>query len=72
MLVDLVTDLERGIPGPGVLDELLVLGVSRIKLLEVVGLVIGSDVKGGDGLLSADEESTLNDGVVVDTVDAEL
>lgn len=45
------------------------LGVGGVELLEVVALPVGGDVEGGNVLLASDDESTLDDGVVVLAVD---
>jgi hypothetical protein len=68
-LVGLAVDIDRLVPGPLVLDELLVLSLGGVKLGELVGLPVWGDVESGDGLLSTDEEGTTDDAVVGDTVD---
>lgn len=45
------------------------LGVSGVELLEVVALPVGGNIEGGNVLLASDDESTLDDGVVVLAVD---
>lgn len=57
------------VPGPLGLEVGLVLGVGGVELLELVALVVGSDVKDGQVLLATDDEGTLDDGVVVLSVD---
>lgn len=47
-----------------VVDELLVLGLLGVELGEGVALIVGSDIESRESLLSTDEESTLDDGVV--------
>ncbi|THZ99421.1 hypothetical protein D6C82_05163 [Aureobasidium pullulans] len=54
---------------PHGLDELLVLGVLRVELLELVRLDIGSNVEGGESLLATDKEGTTDERVVGATVD---
>ena len=50
-LVGLAVDLNGLVPGPLIIDVLLVLG--RVELGEVVALVVGGNVDGGEDLLSA-------------------
>lgn len=57
------------IPSPLVLDELAVLGVGVVELAELVALPVGADLESGLGVLAADQEDTLDDTVVVGTVD---
>jgi hypothetical protein len=68
-LVLLAIDSDRLVPGPHVIDKLLVLLVLGVELLEIVRLDIRGDIEGGESLLTADEESTTNDRIVGDTVD---
>lgn len=58
------------IPGPQVLDVLAVSLGGVVKLLEVVGLPIGGDIEGGQSLLAANKEDTLDDAGVVGTEDS--
>lgn len=69
MLVLLAVDNDTGLPRPHVLEVLLVLGLGGVELGELVALVVGSDIEGGEVLLASDDESTLDDGVVVLSVD---
>lgn len=68
-LVGLSVDLDGLVPRPLVVDKLLVLGVLGVELGELVALIVGSDIEGGDSLLATDDESTLEDGVVALAVD---
>ncbi len=65
-LILLPPHLNRAIPTPHALHKLLIL--ARIQLGEGIALVIGRDVEGGLGLLAADDEGALHDGVVGFTV----
>lgn len=69
MLVLLAVDNDTGLPRPHVLEVLLVLGLGGVELGELVALIVGSDIEGGEILLASDDESTLDDGVVVLSVD---
>jgi hypothetical protein len=68
-LVRLAINLNRLIPAPLVLDEFLVLRLGWVELGELVTLEVGGDVEGGEGLVSAHEEGTADDGVVAAAVD---
>lgn len=57
------------VPRPLSLNKCTVLRLGRVKLGELVALVVGSDVEDRDVVLATDDESTLNDGVVVGSVD---
>ena len=59
-LVGLATDCDGLVPGPLVLDKLAVRGLAWVELGELVALIIGSDVKGGESLLPANQEGTLD------------
>lgn len=61
----LAIDSDGGVPGPHVLDELLVLGVGGVELAEVVALPVRGDLKGGLPILTTDKEDTADDAVVV-------
>jgi hypothetical protein len=61
-LIGLAFDLDRLVPGPLVVDELLVLG--WVKLGEFVGLIVGCYVESWKGLVTTDEEDSTDDGVV--------
>lgn len=63
-LVGLAVDHDGLVPGPHVVDELLVLRLAGVELGELVGLVVGGDVEGGESILATDDEGTLDDGVV--------
>jgi hypothetical protein len=65
----LAVNSDGGIPGPHVLDELLVLGVGGVELAEVVALPVRGDLKGGLPVLATDQEDTADDAVVVLAVD---
>ena len=69
MLVSLSVDDDGLVPRPHVVDKLLVLGVGGVELGELVRLDIGGNVECGESLLTADEESTLDDAVVGLAVD---
>ena len=57
------------LPRPHVLEESLVIGVVTVQLLELVALPIRSNVEDTNVVLSTDDESTLDDRVVVFAVD---
>jgi hypothetical protein len=57
------------VPGPLSLNVGPVLGVVGVELLELVALVVGSDVEDGQVFVATDDEGTLDDGVVVLSVD---
>ncbi len=61
--------LDRLIPAPLVLDKGLVFLFARVQLCERVALVVWGDVESGLLLLAADDECTLDDGVVGFAVD---
>lgn len=61
--------LDGLVPAPLVLQELLILGLGRIELAELVALIVGCDIEGGESLVATDEEGTSDDGVVAGTVD---
>ena len=63
-LVGLAVDNDGLVPGPHVVDKLLVLGVGGVELGEGVGLHVGGDLEGGGSLLATDDKGTLDDGVV--------
>jgi hypothetical protein len=65
----LAVDSDGGVPGPLVLDELLVLGVGGVELAEVVALPVRGDLEGGLPVLTTDQEDTADDAVVVLAVD---
>lgn len=67
--VVLTVDDNGLLPQPLVLKVLLVLSLGRVKLGELVALVVGGDVENGEVLLAADNESTLDDRVVVLAID---
>lgn len=69
-LEGLAVDGDGDVPGPHILDVLAVSLGGVVKLLEVVGLPVGSDVEGGNSLLAADKEDTLDDAGVVGAVDS--
>ena len=68
-LVRLTLHLNRLVPAPLVLEEFLVLRLGRVELGELVALVVGGDVEGGEGVVAAHEEGTADDGVVAAAVD---
>ena len=63
-IIGLAIDGERLVPGPLVVDELLVLGLVGVELGELVTLPVRSDVESGGGVLAADDEGALDNGVV--------
>jgi hypothetical protein len=67
-LVGLAVDSDGLVPRPLVVDKLLVFGLGGVELGELVALVVGSDVESGKSLLATNQESTLDDGVVGDTI----
>lgn len=64
MLVLLAVDGDGTVPRPVKLKELTVLGLGRVELGELVALIVGSDVEDGLVVITTDDESTLDDGVV--------
>jgi hypothetical protein len=70
VLVGLVTDSEGLVPGPGVLNEGLVLLVVDVELLERVRLPVRGDVESVLELVSLNDESTRDDRVVRLSVNA--
>jgi hypothetical protein len=67
-LVGLAVNGDWLIPTPLVFDESLVLGLGWVELGELVALVIGGDIEGWKGFLATNDESTLYDGVIGDSV----
>lgn len=65
VLVLLAVDNDRAVPSPLSLNELTVLRLGGVKLGERVALVVRSDIEDREVLLATDDESTLDDGVVV-------
>lgn len=63
-VVGLAVDGDRLVPGPHVVDELLVLLLGGVELGELVGGHVGSNLEGGGGVLATDDKGTLDDGVV--------
>lgn len=68
-LISLAINNDGDILSPHISDELLVILAGVVELSELVRLPVGSDVEGLGGVLATDEESTLDDGVVVLAVD---
>lgn len=68
-LLDLTVDSDGDILAPHVLDELAVSLVGGVELDELVTLPVGADSEGGLPFLAADHEGTVDDTVVVGTVD---
>lgn len=62
-------DRDGLVPCPLVVDELLVLSLLGVELGELVALVVGGDIESREGLLSTDDEGTLDDGIVALSVD---
>lgn len=69
VLVLLAVVHNRLVPGPLSLDVGPVLGLVGVELLELVALIVGSNVEDGQVLVATDDEGTLDDGVVVLSVD---
>lgn len=69
MGVLLAVDGDGLVPRPLSLNVGAVLRLGGVKLDELVALVVGSDVEDREVLLATDDESTLDNGVVVGTVD---
>lgn len=69
MGVLLAVDGDGLVPRPLGLNVGTVLRLGGVKLGELVALIVGSDVEDREVLLASDDESTLNDGVVVGAVD---
>jgi len=67
-LILLASDLDRLVPCPHGLDELLVLGFFGVKGRESVALVVGCDIEGVAGILTTDEERALNYGIIFDAI----
>lgn len=68
-LLDLVTVGDGDVLAPHVLDELAVSLAGGVELDELVSLPVGANLEGGLPLLATDHEGTVDDTVVVDTVD---
>ena len=62
-------NLDRLVPAPLVLHELLILGLSRVELGELVALKVRGDIESGESLVATDKEGTLDDGVVAGAID---
>lgn len=69
MGVLLAVDGDGLVPGPLSLNVGTVLRLGGVELDELVALIVGSDVEDREVLLASDNESTLDNGVVVGTVD---
>lgn len=65
----LVINLDRGVPGPHVLNELAVLLLGGVELLEVVALPVRGNVESSSVVLATDQVDTTDEAVVVGTVD---
>jgi hypothetical protein len=70
MRILLAVNGDARIPRPHLVNKLLILCLLGVELCELVALPIGGDVKGRRSLLSASEERTSDDGVVIRSVDA--
>lgn len=68
-LVLLTVDGDWLLPSPLVINELLVLWLRGIKLGERITLVVWSDIESVEGILTTDDESTLDDRVTLNPVD---
>jgi hypothetical protein len=62
--VILSVNSNRLLPGPLLVDELLVLWLGGIELGELIALVVRCDIESWQSLLATDDESTLNNGVI--------
>ena len=69
MRVLLAINHNRLFPRPLIIDKLLILRLAGIQFLEFVAFVIRRYVEGWLGFLAADDEGTLDDGVVFLAVD---
>lgn len=63
--VFLAVNNNRLIPRPLIVNKLLILRLTGIKLCEFVALVIGCYVKGWLGFLATDDEGAFDDGVIL-------
>lgn len=68
-LVGFSADLERLVPGPGVLSELLVGVLVGVKRSELVRLPVRGDIECWSSLLSFDDKDSGDDAVVGLSVD---
>lgn len=60
--------LDRLVPRPHIIHELLVLLLRWVELNELITFIIWSHVEGWEGLVATDDEGTTDNGVVGDTV----
>src|SRR5690606_11865434 len=60
----LAVDNDGPVPRPLQVDEVTVRGLGGVELGELVALEVRSDVKHGEVVLAADDESTLDDRVI--------
>jgi len=65
----LAVDGDGLVPGPLSLDVGTVLGLGGVELGKLVALIVGSNVEDREVFLATDNEGTLDDRVVVDSVD---
>lgn len=68
-IIFLPVHLNRLIPAPLIIDIFLIL--RRVELLKLVRFVVGGDIEGWCRGVAADEEDTLDDGVVTCAEDGE-
>ena len=52
-------------PRPHIIHKLPILFLTRVQLCKLVALVVGSDVKGGQRILAADDEGAFDDRVIL-------
>lgn len=67
--VFLVIKVDRGVPGPHVLNELAVLLLGGVELLEIIALPVRGNVESSSVILATDHVDTTDEAVVVGTVD---
>lgn len=63
-IIGLALNVDRLVPGPLVIEKLLVLSLGGVKLGELVALPVGGDIEGGNSLVTTNQEGTLDDRVV--------
>jgi hypothetical protein len=66
--VILSVNSNRLLPGPLLVDELLVLRFGVVKFGELVALIVWCDIESWQSLLATDDKSTLDDRVICDPV----
>src|SRR5882757_4164130 len=66
--VFLSTDSDWLLPGPLQFDKVLILGLGVVEFGELIALIVWCNVERCRRFLTTDDESTLNDRVICDTV----